>query len=89
MNEPRYTGIPCSYTEPKARKEYKCHWCSEIILKHEKHYHLKGHWQGDWQDWRMHTLCYDRNSDEISDGFEPFENERVPQPPPHAEKEPS
>jgi len=76
MGEPRGTGIPCDIKTIKARKEYKCHWCSEEIGKGEIHKHCTGHWQGDWQDWRMHTECFKVNDEEIADGFEPFENER-------------
>ena len=77
MKEPRGNGIPCSMTYPKAKKEYRCHWCGEDIEKGEIHCHLKGHWEGDWQDWRMHKLCYEEKDEEISEGFEPFVNERT------------
>ena len=77
MSEPRGgNSIPCDISFIKARKIYRCHWCDEDIEKDETHAHCRGHWNGDWQDWRMHSLCYDQNDEEISEGFEPFINER-------------
>lgn len=46
-----------SSTRPVARKNYRCLWCGEHILKKEKHYHYSGKWEGDFQDWRMHNEC--------------------------------
>lgn len=47
----------CDYYYPKARKDHKCLWCGEMILKGEIHTQFKGLWQGDWQNWRMHNEC--------------------------------
>ena len=77
MSEPKGTGIPCQVTIVKAQKQYQCRWCGEEIKKGEKHCRCTGHWEGDWQDWRMHSECYERNAEYISEGFDPFENERA------------
>lgn len=81
MKEPRGKGIPCEVKTRKARKNYKCCWCGEEIEKGESHQHCTGHWEGDWQNWRMHTECFNVNEEEIGDGFESFTNER-PNPKP-------
>jgi hypothetical protein len=57
-----------------ARKQHRCEWCLKPIERKEKHYHFKGKWDGDWQDWRMHLTCYaDADSDPYTlvDGFTP------------------
>lgn len=76
MKQPKGGDIPCQDFERKARKEHRCHWCGEKIRVGEKHYQCKGHWEGDWQDWRMHKLCLDRNRKYIAEGFEPYEYDR-------------
>lgn len=65
-------------TTPRGRKDYRCEWCGEPIPKGEKHYHYVGVWEGDWQNWRMHSECHtDANdSEELQDGFTPYEHER-------------
>lgn len=64
--------------EPVAAKDHRCEWCGETIPKGEKHNQFTGRWEDEWQNWRMHSECYDSStsSDEISEGFSPFENER-------------
>lgn len=54
----------------KAKKDYNCIYCGELIPKSEKHYHGTGVWMGDWQNWRMHNECiddHDKNGD--PDGY--------------------
>ena len=46
-----------SETEPRARKEYSCIWCSEKIRKGEKHVHESSKNDGDFQDHRWHMEC--------------------------------
>jgi len=46
-----------SETNPVARKEYRCIWCPEKILKGEKHYHEVSKYDGDFQDHRWHEEC--------------------------------
>ena len=48
-------------------------WHCEV---YNSHYKYTGRWEGDFQNWRMHLECYDASSEEISEGFSPFENER-------------
>ncbi len=61
---------------PKAAKEHRCHWCAQAILKGEKHAHFVGVWEGDFQNWRMHSECHDAADESICEGFTPFEHER-------------
>lgn len=63
---------------PKAAKDHRCEWCGQGILKGEKHAHFVGKWDGEFQNWRMHSECYDDaiTNGEIQDGFMPYEHER-------------
>lgn len=61
---------------PVGRKDYRCEWCGQPIPKGEKHGHFVGIFEGDFQDWRMHSECYYVNEDAISEGFTPYEGER-------------
>lgn len=64
-------------TQPVARKDYRCEWCGETIQKGEKHAHFVGKWEGEFQDWRMHAECsVDADSEELMDGFMPYEHPR-------------
>lgn len=46
-----------SETHPVARKDYRCIWCPENILKGEKHVHESSKFDGDFQDHRLHMEC--------------------------------
>ena len=46
-----------SKTEPKARKEYRCIWCPEKILRGAQHVHEVSKYDGDFQDHRWHPEC--------------------------------
>jgi len=46
-----------SITIPVARKEYRCVWCPEKILKGEKHIHESSKYDGRFQDHRWHPEC--------------------------------
>jgi len=46
-------------TTPVARKEYRCEWCGEPILKKEKHYKETGKFEGEFTSYRMHMECKD------------------------------
>ncbi len=35
---------------PTARKQHRCIWCGEGILKGEKHAHFAGKWEGEFQN---------------------------------------
>lgn len=62
----------------KVRKDCKCSWCGELILKGQSVSRFKGNWQGDWQNWKMHDECLDyyTKEDDMDEGFTPFHNER-------------
>ncbi len=40
-----------------ARKQYRCEWCGEAILKGEKHTKVSGLWDGRWSKYRLHFEC--------------------------------
>jgi hypothetical protein len=66
-----------SATVPKARKEYRCEYCGQKILKGEKHYKFNGVWEGDFKNWRMHLECEEAAQlEDLSEGFSPYEGER-------------
>ena len=49
------------------RKEYRCVACYSRITNGESHYHYRGLYEGEWQNWRMHRECeaaYDKASRE-------------------------
>jgi hypothetical protein len=62
-------------------KQYRCEWCGGSISVKEKHAHFAGVWDGEWQNWRMHSECYNDASEngELSEGFTPYEHERPTQ----------
>lgn len=73
-------------TYPCGRKDHRCEWCGETIPTSEKHAHFVGMWDGEFQDWRMHSECYSEcyedasENDVFSDGFMPYEHERPSAP---------
>lgn len=62
----------------KAAKVHRCQWCGQDIGKGDKHAYFAGKWDGEWQNWRMHSECYDdaATNKELSEGFMPYEHER-------------
>ena len=63
---------------PKAAKDHRCIWCGETIPKGSHHAHYVGKWEGEFQDWRMHSECHEDASEgfEIEEGFTPFDHQR-------------
>jgi hypothetical protein len=52
------------------RKDHMCIGCMGKIAKGERHYHYTGVWEGDWQNWRLHTRCEEiSRTMDLSDGF--------------------
>ena len=49
--------LALSETEPVARKEHRCIWCPEKILKGERHLKEASLYQGDFQNHRWHMEC--------------------------------
>lgn len=52
----------------RARKEHTCGWCHDPIVVGEYHFRFVGKWQGEFQDWRMHSDCEDAHQNETDDG---------------------
>lgn len=64
-------------SHPVASKDHRCQWCGDPILIGERHARYVGKWEGDFQDWRMHTECMDGADDQyLADGFTPYEHDR-------------
>lgn len=59
------------------RKDYRCEACYAKIPKGEPHYNYRGTYGGDWQNWRMHSECYEAYE---QDGFEEFISGDYPVP---------
>lgn len=60
-----------SETKPVARKQYRCIWCPENILKGERHIHECSKYEGDFQDHRWHLECHKAASTFFSEYGEP------------------
>jgi len=45
------------WSEPVARKEYKCCECYAPIMIGEKHFSAIGSWDGEFSNYRQHLLC--------------------------------
>lgn len=44
--------------QPQARKNYRCIWCLELILKGDVHVYEVSIYVGNFQRHRWHTECY-------------------------------
>ena len=66
---------------PISRVDRVCEWCGEMILIGQRHVSYFGDWEGEYQNWRMHTECYACASDNfaLTEGFTPHEGERPKQ----------
>lgn len=53
---------------PVARKPHRCLWCNESIAIGERHFKYVGEWEGEFQNWRMHSDCIDAHQRETCDG---------------------
>lgn len=59
------------------KKNHRCEACYAVIPAGERHFHFKGMYHGDWQNWRMHTECHDSHE---ADGCEEFMPGEFPVP---------
>lgn len=59
------------------RKHHRCGGCGAQIPKGERHFHYRGIYGGDWQNWRMHKECHDSHE---ADGAEEFIDGDFPVP---------
>lgn len=52
----------------RARQDFTCAWCNDPIRIGEYHCRFTGKWQGEFQDWRMHSDCAEAHQRETSEG---------------------
>lgn len=55
----------------KGTKRHRCVACYGPIPEGESHYHYRGMYSGDWQNWRMHKECHDSWDADNCDEFTP------------------
>lgn len=69
-----------SQTTPKARKEHRCIWCGETILKGKQYTAERSVFDGEMQNHHWHPECLEdcrlENSDECEYEFLPYEHVR-------------
>jgi len=58
-------------------RRHRCAACMGPIPLKERHYHYRGMYGGDWQNWRMHVECYETYA---QDNFEEFTGGDFPVP---------
>jgi hypothetical protein len=73
-----------STTKPIARKEHRCIWCGQKIVKGERYLAERSVFDGEMQNHHWHfecnEACLDENAGESEWEFEPYGNQRpVPQ----------
>jgi len=56
--------------DPVAKKDHRCIWCGETILKGEKHHQQVGRFDGEIQDGRFHRECWTVASESFKDECE-------------------
>lgn len=64
----------------RARKAHRCTWCGEAIERGATYEHQRVHYDGAWQENRMHPECNDACNTEVAETgereFMPHSNER-------------
>ncbi len=40
------------------RRAHRCAGCQSPIPLDEVHFHFRGKWEGEWQNWRLHAECH-------------------------------
>jgi len=72
-----YTQLAAEHR--KARKDHKCVWCGEKILKGQTYDYYAGVFDGEFQISRYHMECtgvageWCRENDPWGDGFDPYQ----------------
>jgi hypothetical protein len=65
---------------PVARKQHRCIWCGEPILRGEKYRHERSVYDGEMQDHKWHLECDAAFAEELkydpTGEFSPHDNER-------------
>lgn len=41
----------------RPKKIHRCEWCHQQIVIGESHLQFIGHWEGEFQNWRVHHEC--------------------------------
>jgi len=67
--------------DPVAKKEHRCIWCGETILKGEKHHQQVGRFDGELQDGRYHNECWVDAGRSFREGDCEFTLWAAPRPP--------
>ncbi len=63
---------PEEITTPKARKDYRCVWCDEMIPKGSTHTRRTGRFDGEWRNERWHPECVRASENlDVGDTFSP------------------
>lgn len=67
-----------SETRPKARKDHRCIWCGEKILKGNIYVAERSVFDGEMQNHHWHEECLTdaRNNSDYEWEFTPYDNER-------------
>jgi len=53
---------------PVAKKMHHCIFCKDDIAVGERHFKYVGEWEGEFQNWRMHSDCLEAQQRETYDG---------------------
>lgn len=56
----------------KTRKQGKCLFCLGLIPKGEDVYHYKGRYDDSWQDYKLHSECFEELDSNSDHGFWEF-----------------
>ena len=59
-----------------ARKDHKCTYCAEKIVKGETYTYQKGNYEGSWFESKMHHECFEDMAESFDDSYIPYSNER-------------
>lgn len=69
-----------SKTHPSARKQHRCIWCGEAILKGDKYFHEKSIYDGGFQNHKWHPECWSDSQKFFlefgEEEFSAYDNER-------------
>lgn len=61
---------------PKARKNHRCIWCGQSILKGFEYLLVIVEWEGGLETQKWHEECYGCAAADCDEEFLPYSNER-------------